>query len=531
MSLTLNKFVGESGSDVEMTYEPGKESVFRVVLENNNEAFVAGVELKDLLNSMTVSTVKGTTERAFESWSIEVKQSNPLTTITPSPSGNNKQIDATINIAPNDTIEFLIRGVVNPYANGEIINKASMSINSSRPQRVSVSAKLLPEPDKVIITKVADNPIYVAGQESTFRIRLFNDSKGFANDVVLRDTMSRILVPTRPDIATGNREVVPAFTQWSIDVTQSDPRTIVTAPTLGPNADIDALIDIAPGDTVEFAITGTVDARAMGEIVNTAHKIDEAPQSSGNQTAPASARTATVESVSAMITPEAVKFLVNKTTDKGENATYGNDDQELVYQLQVTNEGSALISGVKLVDEISKLMGENGNTLFTSWQTTITEWPTGEVKAKFDDQDLLLPEGGTSLDLLPYMGNGYDIKIVGQLNKGLDDNITNVFTVTDPATGTSASDDVTIYIKKFADNEGELLVTKEALKSEAQVGEVVEYEVIISNPNESEFKNVKLVDKYPAGFAYVEGSTEITNSGLMVSLIPAMMCCKPQSLP
>jgi uncharacterized repeat protein (TIGR01451 family) len=166
-----------------------------------------------------------------------------------------------------------------------------------------------------------------------------------------------------------------------------------------------------------------------------------------------------------------------------------------------------------MVDEISKLAGANGNSLFTSWTMKIEEWPTGTVIGEYKDVDLQLPQGGLSLDLQPYMGNGYVITITGEINKGLDDDITNTFTVTDPATGVSASDDVTIHVKKFADNEGDLFITKEALKTGAQVGDVVEYEVIIQNNNESEFKGVKLVDRYPAGFAYVAGSTEMTNSG------------------
>nr|WP_245688480.1 DUF11 domain-containing protein [Vibrio sonorensis] len=68
-------------------------------------------------------------------------------------------------------------------------------------------------------------------------------------------------------------------------------------------------------------------------------------------------------------------------------------------------------------------------------------------------------------------------------------------------------------MKRFSDNEGELLVTKEAMQTDAQVGDVVEYEVNIYNNNESEFRNVKLVDRFPSGFAYVPGSTELVNSG------------------
>lgn len=512
VSVTLEKFVGETGKDTEMPYEPGTQATYRVVLTNNNEGFVGGIELKDLLDSMDVETVNGGREKAFDSWSIQVNKGNDLTTISPDPSGNNREIDATVNLAPNDTLELVITGQVNGYANGQIDNKASMTINVGKPERYTAVASLLPQPDNVIITEEADNPIYTAGEPATFRITLFNDGKGFANDVLLRNAISRMKVPTRPDLATGDREVINAFTDWKVESKSSDPRSHITVGTLSANADINIGGDIAPGDTVEIAITGTTDPRAMGEIVNVSHKIDDAAPTTA-YSGERSARTPIIETVSAMITPRAVSFAIDKTTTKGENAEYTNDDDELTYLLKVSNEGANTISGVQMLDEISKLVGGNGNPLFTSWKVTIEEWPTGQVKGEFSDQDLNLPNGGLSLDLLPYMGNGYEITITGQLNKGLDDNITNTFAVTDPATGISASDDVTIHVKKFADNEGELLVTKEALKTDAQVGDVVEYEVLITNNNESEFKSVKLVDRYPSGFEYVPGSTELVNSG------------------
>ncbi len=511
ISLKLEKFVGETGSETEMTYEPGKESTFRVVLTNQNEAFVAGIQLKDLLDSMTVDTALAKGEKAFESWTIAINKGNELTTISPDPTGSNHEVDATVNLAPNDTLELVIKGKVNEYAIGQIDNKASMSVNTGRPERFTAVASLMPEPDNVIITKQADNPIYKAGEKATFRIKLFNDSKGFANDVLLRDAMSRIKVQTRPDLTSGNREVINAFTDWTVDINSSDPRTQVEPGSITANTDINAAMDIAPGDTVEFVVTGTVDPRAMGEIINTAHKIDESTSTLSTQAA--RSRNATIETVSAMIVPQAVSFAIDKTTTKGENAEYTNDDDELTYILKVSNEGSATVSGAQMVDEISKLVGANGNTLFTTWTMKIEEWPTGQIKGQFTDKDLMLPDGSLSLDLLPYMGNGYEITITGQLNKGLDDDITNTFTVTDPATGTTASDDVTIHVKKFADNEGDLFVSKEALKTDAQVGDVIEYEVIIQNNNESEFKGVKLIDRFPAGFAYVPGSTEMTNSG------------------
>nr|WP_245688479.1 hypothetical protein [Vibrio sonorensis] len=436
VSVALKKYVGETGTETEQIYEPGKESIFRVVLTNNNEAFASGIKIKDLINSLEVDTVKGTREKAFDTWTITVNTGNPLTSVSPDPSGMGKDIDARVDLAPNDTVEFLIRGVVNEYASGRIDNKATMSVTVDGSSKASAEASLLAAEENVVVTKTADNPIYVAGEKSTFRVRLVNDSKGFAQNIVVRDVMSNIKVPTRPDITTGKREVVPAFTDWVIEQTQQDPRTQVSQSAFAINSDIDVVMSIAPQDTVEFAITGTVDPRAMGEIVNVAQEIEEAPVSRKTSGEYRVVRAgANVTTVSAMITPQPVHFAIDKTTNKGDDAEFTNDDETLTYILKVTNEGSGTVSGAEMLDEVSQLVGSNGNALFTDWTVKIEEWPTGDVKAEFSNQDLNLPDSGLSLDLLPYMGNGYEITIVGQLNKGLDDTITNTFTVTDQLVG------------------------------------------------------------------------------------------------
>ncbi len=504
VNLTLEKFVGESGSDTEMVYEPGVEATYRVRLTNTSDAFASGIAIKDLISELTVETISGHQEAAFSRWSISVNHSDELTTISPDPSGVNKDIDGEINLAPHDTIEFVITGVTHRLGHGVIENTATMVLNqSSNVVRQSASATLTPAPDNVTFGKQADSPIYVPGEQAVYRITLFNDSQGFATNVVVRDVMTKIKVQTAPDFDSGNRSVVNAFTHWAVEEKHGDDRTTVENKNSSENADLNSVVNIAPGDTVEFTITGTVDPRAMGEIVNTAFKIT-APQDGETRAA------AKVESSSVTITPRSVLLVVDKTADKTE---YSNDDSELTYTLRVANQGASKVVGASMQDAISALAGSNGNPLFTTWTTTISEWPSGTVVGSFNDQDLDLPNSGLSLDLEPYMGNGYQIHITGTLNKGLDDDITNTFSVRDSASGESAADSVTVYVKKFADNEGELTVSKQALKTEAQVGDVIEYEVLVQNNNESEFKNVSLIDRYPGGFAYVGGSAQITNSG------------------
>lgn len=255
-------------------------------------------------------------------------------------------------------------------------------------------------------------------------------------------------------------------------------------------------MDLAPSAAIEFIVKGIIDPLALGEIVNTA-TMDNG--------------ITTIDS-SALLRPYDIVLVVKKTADK---ADYGNDDEQVTFTLAVTNRGSSDALNVLLADEISALKGTNGNPLFTDWKTTINEVTKNGSTLIETQQSIDLYSTQT---LKAYEGNAFLITVVGQIGKGLDDDITNTFTATAPTSSKTsgdifAQDSVTIHVKKFSDNEGQLQVTKRAMKDSIQVGDVVEYEVIIENNNESEFKSVHLEDRYPSGFQYVENSTEITNSG------------------
>ncbi|WP_146453992.1 DUF11 domain-containing protein, partial [Vibrio splendidus] len=119
----------------------------------------------------------------------------------------------------------------------------------------------------------------------------------------------------------------------------------------------------------------------------------------------------------------------------------------------------------------------------------------------------------TTVNLKSNKRNAYAFEVVGTLGKGLDDDITNTFTATE-SDGTETSDSVTTHIKKIPDNSGELELTKSALQDTAQVGDAVEYEIIVENNNESYFKNVTVEDRYPGGLKYIVDTSDVVLSGI-----------------
>ncbi|MCV5854652.1 hypothetical protein OFN53_28940, partial [Escherichia coli] len=102
---------------------------------------------------------------------------------------------------------------------------------------------------------------------------------------------------------------------------------------------------------------------------------------------------------------------------------YTNDDDEITFTMTATNRGSSDTESVNLLDEIDKLIGSNGNALFTTWKATITELKSGVVVSVDSDNNV-----NSNHTLKAYQGNEFEIVVTGEINQGIDDNFTNVFT-------------------------------------------------------------------------------------------------------
>lgn len=468
-------------------YVPGEVSDFVITVVNETNGFADNIQIEDLISGLTVDTIDGTTEAAFSYWVLDIENSNSNTVIT-SRSSLNEDIKYNIDLAPLDTVTFKVHGTVNQKAVGVITNTATMIFDG---KTQTATAQLKPfEQDISFIKTLADGSQegeYKTDEETEFHITLVNNAQSFAQSIKITDIISDLTVVN----LLGN--TVPALTSWDINYEiKNDKYNTTTVDPLPLGDDLDVTVNLAPSATVDFIVKGIVNPMALGVITNTATMDDGRSTSESTVT----------------LRPGGVVLIATKVADKAE---YTNDDDQITYTLAVTNRGSSDALNVHLVDEISKLQGVNGSPLFTEWKTTISEYDTATSTTTVLDT-----QNSVDLDytytLKAYEGNIIWVTIVGQIGKGLDDDITNTFSATTIG-GDTEQASVTVHVKKYSDNEGELVVTKKALQQTAQVGDVVEYEVTIVNNNESEFKNVHLTDRYPSGFQYVEGSAEITNSG------------------
>ncbi|AGH80910.1 conserved repeat domain protein [Psychromonas sp. CNPT3] len=464
-------------------YTPGEPSDYILTIKNDSNSYASDIKLKDIISGLRVNTIDAKTEPAFDTWNIKSKTGDVKTIISDF-EANNADLDVNITLAPNDTVEFTISGLVNKKAVGRVNNNASLEFNNLT---VSRSAFLLPAIQNVTFVKsVADGTkegIYTANEEASFFLTLTNNANSFARGINIVDLMDELTVNT----LSGKEEA--AFSDFDISYKISNDKydtSIIETVDIADALDIN--IDLAPNARIKFTLTGRVNADAIGPIINNANMTKN-----NNEI-----------TESALLQPAGIVLVVTKIADKKE---YINTDLQLTYTLNAYNRGSNDASAILLTDEISALQNAAGTPLFTDWITIIKEMPSGKIIATQNNVDL-----NTTQTLKASATNSFLITVIGSINKGINDNITNTFNALAP-TGETARASVSVHVKKYADNEGQLLVTKRALKDIIQVGEVVEYEVLIENNNESEFKGVVLEDRYPSGFQYVPDSAEITHSG------------------
>ncbi|MDW2014164.1 hypothetical protein R7P70_26740, partial [Vibrio sp. Vb0301] len=380
--------------------------------KNEGTVPATDVAVKDAISNLEVVRLDGTSVKAFDSWRIEVNKANAETEITNMP-GVNSDIDSTLTIAANDEVEFVITGLVNQYATGEIENTASATFLG---ETQDSTATLLAMPESVKLEKTVDDEFYRPGESVTYHVVLTNESGSFTEEMVLKDLISELKVNTINDTQAE------AFTSWRMTSSYNDERTIVLPQIQGDNLDVNSRVILAPNDTLDIEITGVVNADAMGEITNHAYAYDKSESD------------VLAEDV-AIIKPQPIILSVTKVADKAE---YTNDDDEITFTMTATNRGSGDAESVNLLDELDKLIGSNGNALFTTWKATITELKSGVVVSVDSDNNV-----NSNHTLKAYQGNEFEIVVTGEINQGIDDNFTNVFTAA-ASTGETASANVTI---------------------------------------------------------------------------------------
>lgn len=484
-------------TNVQTEYEPGEELEFLITIENTSNNYITDLSVVDDMSSIQVGYYDGTTGPAFVdgSTSLEVESQtigSNVESVSPT--------EYSVDIAPKGKVVFRAKGTVVDSATGAIVNTAQVDGGGViSPPVQSVSAVVQAE-------LYTDAPHYVPGEKVEYHLVIENIGRGIAKNVAIYTQFSESM----GDHIDGSRDK--AFDDWTLT---ADWQGAETQPgDYEDDKDLFTIVDIAPGGKIDYTFTLTVNEDMLTNIDVLGYYLDltwnpaAMARSKGMMPSPTSVQGSADQVAALDLPPVPAELVVEKRSDKPE---YTPDDDSVTYYLAVTNQGDGNAANVRLTDEISELQNEAGNKVFTDW--TIEGVEVDDSGSVIDRHTFPASEDlDLTVNLKSKKRNAFAFEVVGTLGKGLDDDITNTFTATE-TDGTQTSDSVTTHIKKIPDNSGELMLTKAALQDTAQVGDAVEYEVIVENNNESYFKNVTVEDRYPGGFKYILDTSEVVLSG------------------
>lgn len=473
-----------------LVYQPFHKLAFRLIIENSSDNFINDMLVSDDMSAILVKYSDGSSGPAFiPGTTIITLQSSTAGTII----DRIDDISANVDIPPNGKIEFRVEGKVIDRAIGFIQNIAVVD-------GLDVVSPEIHSADAVVVAELsAEEEYYVPGEVITYHLKVKNLGKGIADNVFVETGFSY----SKGEYIDGTKGRV--FDSWNITATAVGVETTTGAFT--DNKNIATVVDIDSGGYIDYTIKALVNHELVSDIDLIGHFVDLTMGRASVFSASSWGSTGTVGVYA--LPPVPTDIIVTKKADK---AFYENNDDTVTYSLSVTNRGAGNAANVQLTDAISKLQASNGNLVFANWRITGSAFDDSGVVIDSNVVNLTDSDLDIRVNLKSSKRNRFEFEIIGTVNKGLDDDITNVFKAVDNI-GKESSDSVTVHIKKIPENTGELLVIKKAMKDKAQVGDVIEYEVIVENNNESDFKRVVMEDRFPAGFQYVAHSSEIVHSG------------------
>ncbi|WP_094868791.1 DUF7507 domain-containing protein [Paenibacillus sp. VTT E-133280] len=346
--------------------------------------------------------------------------------------------------------DILIRGIVEPSASGMIMNTATVDSTTPDPDptnNISTISVLVTVSADVTIVKIASTDQAIAGEELTYSIVVTNDGPSDAEAVTVTDVVPSDLINAAFSIDGGV-----TFNPWTGSY-------VIGA--------------LASGDTVTVLITGTVNSSASGTIANTVTVDSTTPDpdpSNNTSTDNTPVNTSADLSIVKEADPDPV-----------------NPGDVLTYTLTVTNDGPSDAEGVTLIDAVPSQIinpefSEDGGITFNPWLGSSDLGTIGS-----GDSVIVLIRG-----------------IVGLSVTGIIMNTAVVSSNTpDPDPTNNSSTIVTPVIPS-----SDLSIVKMSMPNPVTPGQLLTYNLVISNAGPSDAEDVEITDTVPSQLEDVEFSID-----------------------
>ncbi len=198
-----------------------------------------------------------------------------------------------------------------------------------------------------------------------------------------------------------------------------------------------------------------------------------------------------------------------------------DDGRELVtYEFTVENTGQTSITDIILSDDLSTAFGDQSVSVQNIELVSAPEAFTGLPALNFDGfNSLSLSDGEGTLEPGEAFTMRLDVAVITD-SAGEFTNTAVVSAVGPLNTGAvDATDSAVVSLAPISDASF-LRVTKTANPRTVQIGDPVLYTISVTNESATTLSGVDIVDRLPEGFAYVPGSSAVTNGAETVELEP-----------
>lgn len=323
------KSIGNNSYTNGMSYSPKDQIVYEIVVSNLGDGYLQNISLVDNVDLLTVELAGDNQGNVFSNYSWQIDSSSKRTIVKNSDFVANNSLETVVTIAPQSSITILLTGTVSEEAIGTIpSNVVNFGGVISRTQTIP-SLKGEMELTKSLIS---GNP-YIPGGTIVYEVKVKNSGKGYLNNIVLSDLLGDI---TSNSVGNGKSQV---FSSWSVSGKPDPTNGIVYVDNSYPNANnLEDTLDIEPGVSAVFTISGEVNKNIYGDILN------EATATNGN----------IIQKQSVLVSGEKAILTLDKTFNNSTYSPGGNID----FKITISNQSDAIAAGLNIQDLIENMMVE-----------------------------------------------------------------------------------------------------------------------------------------------------------------------------
>ncbi|MEZ6115191.1 MAG: SdrD B-like domain-containing protein [Pirellulaceae bacterium] len=433
----------------------GETLTYQIVVTNNGPSSVTGAVISD----------------AFPAELTNVSYTSTTTgTVAGNTSSGTGSILDTVDMTVGSSITYTVTGTVTSSAQGDVTNTATVDPPNDTTE-TNVDNNSATDIDTIInqidleIVKSNSTDTVQAGGQVNYQIVVTNNGPSDAFNAQIDDALPANLT--------------------NVSYTSTTTGT-VSGNTASGSGNISDTVDMTVGSTITYAVTATVVDGATGTIENTA---TVTPSSANIETDPDNNTSSETDTI-----PEIFDLAIVKTN----GVTEVTPGETLTYQITVSNEGTAAVSGATVADSFPSSLT---NVSFTSTTTGGASGNTASGSGNISDT-VNLPVGSTIV-----------YSVSGTVSPSATGQISNTATVASPTsvTETNLDNNSSTHIDTLTP-EVDLVITKTDNVTTVVPGESVTYDIVVRNQGPSTVTGATVSDTFPATLTNVSFTSSVTGT-------------------